>query len=85
MLIVGILVGTNFAPLLADLFLLCYQRRGDGRKDRCKDGQAQSDMPLQLFQSWGHKKQQCLLQLMIYILENKNQLCCDVYIGSSQY
>ena len=28
----------------------------DGRTDAGKDGQAQSTMPLQLFQSWGHKK-----------------------------
>ena len=26
-----------------------------GRMDRWKDGQAQSNMPLQFFQSWGHK------------------------------
>ena len=85
MLNVGILVGTNFAPLLADLFLFCYQRRGmDVRTDARMD-KSKAICPFNFFQSWGHKKQQFLFQLMIYIPENKNQLCCDAYLGSSQY
>ena len=28
----------------------------DAGKDRCTHGQAESNMPLQLFRSWGHNK-----------------------------
>ena len=33
----------------------------DAKTDRWKDGQAKSNMRLQLFQSWGHKKKNCAL------------------------
>ena len=36
--IVGILMGTNCAPLVADLFLFCYER--DFMKNLCSDNQA---------------------------------------------
>ena len=36
----------------------------DAKTDGWKDGQAKSNMRLQLFQSWGHKKKNCTLQAM---------------------
>ena len=36
--IVGIPMGTKYAPLVADLFLICYER--DFMKDRLNDNQA---------------------------------------------
>ena len=32
----------------------------DAQTDRQTDGQAQSNMPIQLFQRWGHKDYVCL-------------------------
>ena len=34
----------------------------DARTDACTDGQAKSNMPLQLFQSWGHNNQDILME-----------------------
>ena len=42
----------------------------NGRTDAHTHGQADSNMPLQLFQSWGHKKLKILIELILYVAVN---------------
>ena len=59
-----------------------FERTHD-RKDRWTDRQVESNMPLKLFQSWGHKTHPGSGSDQTFASERRNTALATLYIGAS--